>query len=128
MHDSRFSKMPASLERTMNGDNTITGAKSAQRARNKELSKIDQIRGLELAVMEYKKDANDKNWSTIDKILQVRKKRTIQDNSTDKYSISIKMMHINKINIIVGFGKDDKCQTILFLSDTSYGSAMGSDG
>ena len=41
---------------------------------------------------------------------------------------SIKMMHINKINIIVGFGKDDKCQTILFLSDTSYGSAMGSDG
>lgn len=120
--------MPASLERTMNGDNTITGAKSAQRARNKELSKIDQIRGLELAVMEYKKDANDKNWSTIDKILQVRKKRTIQDNSTDKYSISIKMMHINKINVIVGFGKDDKCQTILFLSDTSYGSAMGSDG
>ena len=87
MHDSRFPKMPASLERTMNGDNTITGAKSAQRARNKELSKIDQIRGLELAVMEYKKDANDKNWSTIDKILQVRKNPTIQDNSTYKYSI-----------------------------------------
>ena len=122
--------MPASLERTMNGDNTITGAKSAQRARNKELSKIDQIRGLELAVMEYKKDANDKNWSTIDKILQVRKKRTIQDNSTDilNESSSFKMMHINKINVIVGFDKDDRCQTILFLSDTSYGSAMGSDG
>ena len=76
--DSRFSKMPASLERTMNGDNTITGAKSAQRARNKELSKIDQIRGLELAVMEYKKDANDKNWSTIDKILQVRKSEQLK--------------------------------------------------
>ena len=78
LHDSRFSKMPASLERTMNGDNTITGAKSAQRARNKELSKIDQIRGLELAVMEYKKDANDKNWSTIDKILQVRKSEQLK--------------------------------------------------
>ena len=70
--------MPASLERTMNGDKTITGAKSAQRARNKELSKIDQIRGLELAVMEYKKDANDKNWSTIDKILQVRKSEQLK--------------------------------------------------
>ena len=124
--------MPASLERTMNGDNTITGAKSAQRARNKELSKIDQIRGLELAVMEYKKDANDKNWSTIDKILQVRKKRTIEDTATHNYfewrCSSIEMMHINKINVIIGFGKDDKCQAILFLSDTSYGSAMGSDG
>ena len=121
--------MPASLERTMNGDNTITGAKSAQRARNKELSKIDQIRGLELAVMEYKKDANDKNWSTIDKILQVRKKRTIEDTATFCWKCSsIEMMHINKINVIVGFGKDDKCQAILFLSDTSYGSAMGSDG
>ena len=122
--------MPASLERTMNGDNTITGAKSAQRARNKELSNIDQIRGLELAVMEYKKDANDKNWSTIDKILQVRKKRTIEDTTThfEWKCSSIEMMHINKIIVIVGFGKDDKCQAILFLSDTSYGSSMGSDG
>ena len=121
--------MPASLERTMNGDNTITGAKSAQRARNKELSKIDQIRGLELAVMEYKKDANDKNWSTIDKILQVRKSEQLKilplPHTTKR---GIKMMQIKKINVIVGFGKDDKCQVILFLSDTSYGSAMGSDG
>ena len=124
--------MPASLERTMNGDNTITGAKSAQRARNKELSKIDQIRGLELAVMEYKKDANDKNWSTIDKILQVRKSEQlkIRPHKTKVYisKRGIKLMQIKKINVIVGFGKDDKCQAILFLSDTSYGSAMGSDG
>ena len=38
------------------------------------------------------------------------------------------MMQIKKIHVIVGFGKDDKCQAILFLPDTSYGSAMGSDG
>ena len=67
--------MPASLERTMNTDQTSTGNKTALRSRNKAASKMDQIRALELAVMEYKKDANDKNWSNIDKILQVRQSK-----------------------------------------------------
>ena len=34
---------------------------------------MDQIRTLELSIMEYKKDANDKNWSNIEKSVQVRK-------------------------------------------------------
>ena len=58
----------------MNGDQSVIGNKST-RSRNKSVSKMEQIRTLELAIMEYKKDANDKNWSNIDKSLQVRKTR-----------------------------------------------------
>ena len=56
----------------MNGDQSDIGIKTAGRSRNKAMSKMDQIRILEISIMEYKKDANDKNWSNIDKSLQVR--------------------------------------------------------
>ena len=82
----------------MNGDQSDIGLKPAGRARNKAISKIDQIRTLEISIMEYKKDANDKNWSNIDKSLQVRNclYRNIKSKtgyfflmSTTAYSISI---------------------------------------
>ena len=63
--------MPGSLEKKMSCDQTEMGNKTVSRARNKGLAKMDQVRSLEIAVMEYKKDANDKNWSNIEKILQV---------------------------------------------------------
>ena len=56
----------------MNGDQSDIGIKTAGRGRNKAMAKMDQIRTLEISIMEYKKDANDKNWSNIDKSLQVR--------------------------------------------------------
>ena len=59
----------------LSNDEVIKGLKELL---PQNVSKIDQIRGLELAVMEYKKDANDKNWSTIDKILQVRKSEQLK--------------------------------------------------
>ena len=62
--------MPASLEKTMNGDQTESSNRTAVRSRSKP-PKMDQARALEFAVMDYKKDANDKNWSNIEKILQV---------------------------------------------------------
>ena len=63
--------MPSSVEKTMNGDQLDIGIKTAGRVRNKVTSKMDHIRTLETSIMEYKKDANDKNWSNIDKSLQV---------------------------------------------------------
>ena len=62
--------MPGYLEKTMNGDQTESNRTSC-RSRSKVVSKMDPTRSLELAVMEYKKDANDKNWSNIEKVLQV---------------------------------------------------------
>ena len=56
----------------MNCDQMDMGNKTASRVRNKGMAKMDQVRALELAIVDYKKDANDKNWSNIDKILQVR--------------------------------------------------------
>jgi hypothetical protein len=91
--------MPSTIEKTMNGDQSDIGLKPAGRARNKAISKMDQIRTLEISIMEYKKDANDKNWSNIDKSLQVRNclYRNIKSEnvffsdrmSTTAYSISI---------------------------------------
>ena len=62
--------MPGYLEKTMNGDQTESNRTSC-RSRSKVVSKMDPTRSLELAVMDYKKDANDKNWSNIEKVLQV---------------------------------------------------------
>ena len=61
--------MPGYLEKTMNGDQTESNRTSC-RSRSKVVSKMDPTRSLELAVMDYKKDANDKNWSNIEKVLQ----------------------------------------------------------
>ena len=58
----------------MSGDQTEKRNKTAIRSRNKGISQMDQVRALELAVMEYKKDANDKNWSNIDENLLVSNK------------------------------------------------------
>ena len=62
--------MPGYLENTMNGDQTESNRTSC-RSRSKAVPKMDPTRSLELAVMDYKKDANDKNWSNIEKVLQV---------------------------------------------------------
>ena len=62
--------MPGYLENTMNGDQTESSRTSC-RSRSKAVPKMDPTRSLELAVMDYKKDANDKNWSNIEKVLQV---------------------------------------------------------
>ena len=63
--------MPGSLEKTMNCDQTEHNNRTSARSRSKASSKMDPTRAFELAVMEYKKDGNDKNWSNIEKVLQV---------------------------------------------------------
>ena len=55
----------------MNCDQTESSNRTGVRSRSKARPKMDQARALELAVMDCKKDANDKNWSNIEKILQV---------------------------------------------------------
>ena len=62
--------MPGYLEKTMNGDQTENNRTSC-RSKSKAVPKMDPTRSLELAVMDYKRDANDKNWSNIEKVLQV---------------------------------------------------------
>ena len=63
--------MPTFIEKTMNCDQTEHKKKSSGRSRSKATPKMDNARALEAAVMDYKKEANDKNWSNIEKILQV---------------------------------------------------------
>ena len=57
---------------TMHCDQVEMPIKTAYRIRPKGMTKLDQIRAFEVAVLDYKMDASEKNWSNIDKILQVK--------------------------------------------------------
>ena len=62
---------------TMHCDQVEMPTKAAHRIRPKGMTKLDQIRAFEVAVMDYKMDPSDKNWCNVDKILQVRQVESI---------------------------------------------------
>ena len=124
--------MPSSVEKTMNGDQLDIGIKTAGRVRNKATSKMDHIRTLETSIMEYKKDANDKNWSNIDKSLQVgplyKIEKVVLIFNIAVYNIMTDTNVAHQFSFVLGFGKTFKWKITLLWSNAINGSTMDING